>query len=485
VRRINVQGEAVEIYRIAGQGESAMRPLAGTPPWPGFAEIARPAGLAFPGRSEGAAWGDLDGDGDYDLFVAVDGARPRLYRNDSSLRGRLAFLEVGVQWGLDSSARAFGGAWADWDGDGDSDLAVSVWPRPLLYRNDPGGLTEVGAQLGIDAPHKSQSLAWVDLEGDSIPELLIAGLDGTRLYRFGPRGAQDVTPDWGLDPAQQTVGVAFSREATTGSLMLGLAGVTGSRFYCLRHQRFLPMRMAGSPDKTFWPRPIGSMGVGVCWGDASGSGAANLFLSRFRRGNQYYRPGAKHCELQEISRWAGLDAARTSVGCAWGDVDLDGDLDLFVANEEVDALYQNQLNPRGAAVFHDIALWAGVADPAESVGCAFADADADGDLDLFVANYAGPDRLYENRGAGRSVRIRPLTAVGGAAIGALVEARLPDGSRLVQQVDGGSGFGGQNAPELLFGLASQSSARFEIRFPNGEKVERIAQAGATLEVHAR
>ncbi|HEX9636891.1 MAG TPA: VCBS repeat-containing protein, partial [Acidobacteriota bacterium] len=481
VDSVQIEGESVDFFRLAEPGAAANSKR--HPPARRFAEVAVRAGVAFAARSEGAAWGDLDRDGDFDLLVTADGERPRLYRNDSSAGGPLRFAEVGARWGLTWSGRTFGAAWADWDGDGDHDLAISAWPRPLLYRNDGSAFTEVGADYGIEANLRAQGLSWFDLEGDFRPELLIAGLDGTRLYRFAGRGVEEVSAHWGLDPAQGGVGAAFAL-GPDGGIRLAIAGAVRSRYLRLRGGRFEPLAIAGAPRLPAWLPARDALAVGACWDGARGAEGFDLFETRFRRGNRLFRSTAGGA-LSEISGSSGLGASRTSIGCAWGDIDLDGDQDVFIANEEVDALYLNQSERRaGAPSFRERALWLGVADPDENVGAAFADADNDGDLDLFVANYSGPDRLFENRGRERALRVRAFTPSGAAAIGALVTVRSPGATPQMQQVDGGSGFASQAAPELLFAVPPSAEAEVLVAFPNQETVILHAVATTTLSVKA-
>ncbi len=94
-------------------------------------------------------------------------------------------------------------------------------------------------------------------------------------------------------------------------------------------------------------------------------------------------------------------------GAGWGDYDNDGDLDLYIVNQSgpllpqegietvTNILYQNN----GDGTFTDVTEVAGVGDRGFGMGCAFADYDNDGDLDLYVTNY-GPNVLYRNDGDG-------------------------------------------------------------------------------------
>ncbi|MEM6337072.1 MAG: FG-GAP-like repeat-containing protein, partial [Bacteroidota bacterium] len=136
------------------------------------------------------AWGDYDGDGDLDLYLAGatgQGVEGGLYRNDEG-----TFVDAGA--GL--PALAFGGAaWADVDLDGDLDLALagsttrlSPYAREFaLFRNDGGTFTDIAEGLsGL----VGASLAWADYDGDGDLDLVATGsasdaaphVPSTRLY---------------------------------------------------------------------------------------------------------------------------------------------------------------------------------------------------------------------------------------------------------------------------------------------------------------
>ena len=91
--------------------------------------------------------------------------------------------------------------------------------------------------------------------------------------------------------------------------------------------------------------------------------------------------------FREVGSQAGVDHAGYGNGCAAGDYDNDGDLDLFLTNFGPNVLFRNDGNGR----FTDQTARAGVGDARWSTSCAFTDYDRDGDLDLFVANYVEYD----------------------------------------------------------------------------------------------
>lgn len=132
-------------------------------------------------------WVDFDGDGDLDLALAgADFARPNgeyaaVLRNDAG-----TFVDVGAEL-VGGWYSALG--WADYDGDGDPDLAVAGntnWTATTaLYRNEGGSFVEVDA--GLPAVRQG-ALEWGDFDADGDPDLLLTGLNDswanvTRLYR--------------------------------------------------------------------------------------------------------------------------------------------------------------------------------------------------------------------------------------------------------------------------------------------------------------
>ena len=153
--------------------------------------------------------------------------------------------------------------------------------------------------------------------------------------------------------------------------------------------------------------------------------------------------------FRDVTVDAGVGDTGYGMGCVAGDIDNDGDLDLYVSNYGPNVLYRNE----GDGTFVDATAQAAVGDPGWGGGCAFADYDADGDLDLYVANYveyaledratglmpylSGPlrqrafeelelyahpvnypaasDRLYRNEGGGRFTEVSERVGMGAPA----------------------------------------------------------------------
>ncbi|HEX9580538.1 MAG TPA: CRTAC1 family protein, partial [Gemmatimonadales bacterium] len=127
-----------------------------------------------------------------------------------------------------------------------------------------------------------------------------------------------------------------------------------------------------------------AQGGGVCLGDIDGDARADVFLARTEGPNALYR-NLGNWRFEEITQNAGVGAPdRYSTGCAFADVDADGDLDLLLAAlGGPNALFLND----GAGRFTEQGEDAGLRSSAGSTTIAVADVDGDGWLDLYVANY--------------------------------------------------------------------------------------------------
>src|SRR6266478_2505772 len=394
----------------------------------------------------GCAWGDLNNDGFLDMIVSQTTGKLLLYQNNGDgtfTRVRSAGSADGSSVFAQTDARHTI-AWADYDNDGLLDFAVVVHGpngRNRIYRNNGDGtFTEVRNSAISQDPADWDGLAWGDYDNDGFPDLFVANFDGRNiLYHNNGDGT--------------------------------FAKVTDS--------------VLGQDE--------GSFG-GCAWGDYDNDGYLDLFVS-----NQDGRPNLLFHNngdgtFTKITNGP-IASDNHGRGCVWGDYDNDGWLDLFVNRGspygsggpgENNALYHNN----GDGTFSKITEGSVVNDGGQGQGCAWGDYDNDGFLDLFVANggfavgiHKQPNFLYRNNGNGNNwITLRLVgSASNRSAIGAKVRLKARIGGRVfwqMREISGGGNYDGQNDLRASFGWGHATRIdTVRIEWPSG-KVQELHNLGA-------
>lgn len=151
-----------------------------------YTDVTAASGIGDTRRSVSAVWWDFERDGDLDLFVAnQEGDANGLYRQD---QGR--FEDVAAAAGVAGTPRpkadgGVGPSLADVDGDGDFDLFVANYGPSALYRAEGGSrFTDIAPDAGIDLRGHGVTSAWGDIDNDGRPDLYIANfIAGQPFYR--------------------------------------------------------------------------------------------------------------------------------------------------------------------------------------------------------------------------------------------------------------------------------------------------------------
>jgi hypothetical protein len=359
-----------------------------------FEEVPGAAGLDDPGFGHGVAVGDVDNDGDLDVYVANYGP-DAFYRNEGAGRFVNATKAAGFADDNWSSSAGF----LDYDRDGDLDLYVvnfAVFDEErrcfagadrtdldycgphefegildTLYRNNGDGtFTDVTAEAGITNPGRGWGLACADLTGDGWCDVYVANDE---------------------EPAQLWVNQqdgTFEDEAVLRGCAYNAAG-----------------------------RVEAGMGVGVA--DVDGDGKFDLFKTHIAgETNTLYLTGGDNELYTDRTTTAGMgnvDRPYTGWGCGFFDFDHDGDLDAAIANGRVikgvpqpdarlGSFWNRFAEPNllfageDGRRFANVSSQAGAfgSEPLISRGMAFSDLDGDGDLDLAVQHLDNSLRIYRN-----------------------------------------------------------------------------------------
>jgi hypothetical protein len=385
---------------------------------------------------------------------------------------------VAAAAGLADSRWTTTAAAADFDLDGDLDLFVGAYADTA---EGPGT---------CDGPRDLKVLCR-PTDYPSLP---------SRLYRNdGPGEGSvprfvDVTAALGVSDAQgRTLGVLFEDLDDDGRPDLYLANdMTRNVLLLNRESGFVDATLRSGVG--YSDRGIPEAGMGVDAGDLNGDGHLELIVTNFQLETNTLYQGLGGGRWSDRSRSSGLGAASflpLGFGAQFADLDLDGDLDLFVANGHVDdriAEYDEQAKHAQPDQVFETRLVAGRVDarpklrdvsasalagvtPGVGRGSAWLDIEGDGDLDLIVNDNGGPALLYENRSpaAGRSwigIRLEQPGA-NRAAIGALVELHaegLPVQRRRVRTA---SSLLSASPSRAQFGLGPATKAAVRVTWPDG------------------
>ncbi len=367
-----------------------------------FEDVTVEAGLMSRNPSHTGAWGDYDNDGWLDLFVGNESRgipRPcELWRNN----GDGTFTNMAVNAGLNIVGFVKGAVWGDYDNDGFVDLYVSRLAEPnLLFHNDGGwSFTEVGESAGVTHPLKSFPTWFFDYDNDGWLDLFVgtfADFDGSALA--------DVAADY----------LGVSVEA---------------------------------------PRAV-------------------LFRNR---GNGTF---------EDVSAAAGVDRVLLAMGSNFGDIDNDGWLDAYFGTGEpaLGTLVPNVMwrNEEGRR-FVDVTSSTRTGNLQKGHGIAFGDIDNDGDQDLYAVMggaYTGDvyqNILFENPSEARWVTLRLVgTTSNRSGIGARIKVVAHDEAgalREIHRVVGTGGSFGSSSLQQEIGLGTaQSIESIEIHWPASKQTD--------------
>jgi hypothetical protein len=435
-----------------------------------FRDVTEASGLGFAGYCHGIVVGDIDNDGDQDVFLCNYGPNALFLNN-----GNGTFRNISASAGIDRPNWTSSGAFLDYDRDGDLDLYLAnygdwklpgddifcgdkakgarvycqpKWIRPtkhILYRNNGDcTFTDVtdAARIGRNDGHGFGVVA-ADVNDDGLIDLYVAN-DRDPNFLFLNRG------DGTFEDATMTSGAGLSESGQAQA------------------------------------------GMGVDAEDIDGDGLPDLFVTNFSgEYNTLYQNLGKGLFL-DVTALKGL--AVDSIpwvgwGCALADFDNDGWPDCFVSNSQIDnnlhllgqnspyeeppLLYRNLLGKR----FQLVNRAAGPYFNADHLGhgAAFGDIDDDGDIDIVVSHKDGPPALLRNDTPAENHWIR-LELIGTKSNRDAIGARIAvtAGGRMIhRQRKGGASLMSSHDPRILIGIGrAETIDRFTVRWPSGAVTER-------------
>jgi hypothetical protein len=434
------------------------------------------------------AWADFDNDGDLDLAVSLKSGAIRLYRNDKGV-----LTSIGETMGLPASGGEFRAlSWGDYDADGWMDLMAgsSLPDKPsAVFHNMAGkGFVNVAAEIGLTVMGRaSRQNNWIDYDNDGDVDIYATDrIAKNRLYRNDGGKFVQVFADGGPTVASSTVGACWLDYDKDGDLDLFLGNQSGKPDQLFRNDGAAGfVDVAPQLGMQSLPRTQADGGVGCAIGDYDRDGELDIFVPNYGHNVLWRNNG--NGTFTNTAAATGVGVENHAVGAAWGDYDNDGFPDLAVMSYEgvpdtqqpEDSLFHNQGGKSFVNVIGPKSLL-----NAGDHGATWVDYDNDGAIDLSVTDGYSPvggHFLFKNNlpaaKARQSLSVLVLDA-GGRYTQAGAEVRLYDkkGKLLgAGQVSTGGGYGAQNAAPVHFGVPGQARVTVEVTFMSrtGRKVQRL------------
>ena len=414
-----------------------------------FTDVAEGAGIADPRGGWGSLFADYDNDGYLDLYITRGGwsgaAENTLYHNN----GDGTFSDVTHAAGVADPQSSFCAAWADYDNDGYLDLYIADGvigdgaANVLYHNNGDGTFTNTAESAGVANTGNSLGTAWGDYDKDGHIDLHVVNFGQSNvLYRNNGDGTfTDVTPTTGMNIPVTDAFVTFFLDVDNDADLDIFISNSGS------FRAFI---------------------AGQITGTAPHDGDRQVLYRNNGDGT-----------FTDVTRESGLYQAFGAMGANFGDIDSDGYLDIYLATGapqmgrlERDALFRNN----GDGTFTDATFALGLGNIGKGHGVTFGDVDTDGDVDIYVpvgGAFIGDqwhNLFYQNAGAGNNWLTLKLVGVKSNrdGIGAKVTLHVGD-SVIYREVSGGCGFGSTNSLSLEIGLKAYTKVdTLEIAWPSGQ-----------------
>lgn len=451
-----------------------------------FTTVSAGSNLNDAGSVGGASFADIDNDGDLDLFVGGTG---KMYTNDGA--GVFTDVTMTIGATIASGRSATWGDY-DEDGDQDLFLADAATGTFLLRNEFvPSGtvtFTDVTAGASAGVGSMLYGIGWTDYENDG--DLDLVGIDadalGNHLLRNVGGGVFNGLVGTGIEPIGTT-----PRWLSIGDLdgngFLDIAFTDSSPGFLLTSDGVAYTNVAGGGASGFVTDVSTSEG-GIAFGDLDEDGDLDIIVAAGGAGNtnQFFQnDGAGN--FTDVSATSGINSAAGGRDVVFGDFNHDGRLDVYFAGNGSNELWLNQGDQVGAdgiPEFVEVAGQAGadVDDAGDGRAACVGDIDGDGDLDVFVGNEGTANAVFTNdindsrflkvivRGKGSAMAGSNVDAVGAVV---RISDSLTATPMQWRHVGGGRGAGNDDPEVLHFGGLYPSQAYdIQVTFLGGAVVNQ-------------
>ncbi|WP_306641212.1 CRTAC1 family protein [Sanyastnella coralliicola] len=433
-----------------------------------FSDVSEGANITGEGINYGLSVVDINEDGLDDFYVSIKNSPNKLYQNNADG----TYTDVAPQLGLDDAGNTYASIWADFDNDGDKDLYCGNYNGPnSFYRNMGNGLFVEGAEaLGIADEGQCRCVITGDVNNDGWLDIYVVNINQANAFYLGHSGGfTDHYVASGAFDNLVGMGAVFFDSDNDGDVDLYLT-----------HDAYQPNRLYinnGSGVFNNQGFQLGAAhsgeGMGVDVTDYDHDGWLDIYITNNYDGNALLRNDGDG-SFTNVEEELEVDDPGMGWGVAWFDYNLDGEKDLYMANNYNFSTFPNRLFRNVGDGTFAITGDDGVIDsPWSSAAIAITDADNDGDEDILVANSLFGDspgvQLFENNSeTGNYIGLRFEGTVSNRdAFGSRVTL-WSDGHMQVDEHLGASGYSQQNSDRMVFGLGERQTVdSLIIRWPNG------------------
>lgn len=412
-----------------------------------------------------AAFADFNRDGWLDLYLGANSGAGLAYTNN----GNGSFTRITNGALTTVAGPNFGAAWGDIDNDGWPDLLVGVngGGNDALLRNSAGVFSRFTAQQFPATGGNANNVAWADYDSDGYLDAFLANSDQADFLLHNENGAsfRRVFTNAIATELGNSQGAGWADYDDDGLIDLYVSRVNtaGLLFRNLGGGQFLKITNNVIAQTS-------GVSQGVCWIDYDNDGRLDLFVANPNARNWLFRnEGAG--QFTRITNGPLVNDVSVHMGCAWADYDNDGWLDVFIAvNGGVGMFYRNN----GDGSFTRVTTGLPATDSGSAFAAAWADINNDGFQDLVVTHWRNnPTYLYRNDGNINHWLAFDLEGrvSNRSAIGAKIRLKARIGGADLWQlrhVSGGDGLGSHNDPRPSFGLRDAGEAeQVRIEWPSG------------------
>ncbi|MEM7161772.1 MAG: FG-GAP-like repeat-containing protein [Bacteroidota bacterium] len=437
---------------------------------PQFVDVSDQAGTGNGSSNNGAVIGDFNGDGWEDIFVPARLDSSRIFLNNSDG----TFSDVSSDAGIQQEGLTMTAAWGDIDNDGDLDLFVGNYYtagspfQNYLYLNDGSGqFSDISLSAGVGTNDQTRSVHLLDVDLDGYLDIYVCNLAQQNIlwHNNGDLTFSDHTISSGLLDTQISMGAIFFDYDNDGDQDIYLTHDANQAYIMYENDGtgvFTDVSQVTGLD-------VAGQGMGVDHGDINNDGHLDIYVTNL--GPNFLLLNDGNGSYSEIAMAAGVADVGMGWGCFFLDYDNDGWEDIYVINDSNFSPVSNKLyKNNGDNTFTLVSESSPLFSFNGGIGGTWADINNDGFQDIIVANGENDIglQIFENQNNQNNWIGFNLNGTMGSsdAFGTRIQITTETGVKIDEKT-GGSSYASQSSHRIYFGLGEGIAEDISIFWPNG------------------